>query len=287
MLLSARARGGSKHSLRLDDDDDKDDFPEVSDTDLTDRKKSEPSRVENAPFTVGDSKYSYVASLYPGFTYMKRKNCEDAYMTTELKTKLGTYRLFCVFDGHGQFGARVSKKLTAITPDLLKARMDEAAGSKDTVDWGKMFRVAFRDIDRVLKKEPMFLSLSGSTGTMLLLGEDEAHVAHVGDSQAALCYEQGKELMAQSLTRPHNFEDPLEADRARKVGGQIKRAFPNAKTKEEGGPLRVYQRNSTGPGLAVSRGFGDLQAKKVGVLVEPEYKYIKLDDSHKFFVLAR
>jgi serine/threonine protein phosphatase PrpC len=52
------------------------------------------------------------------------------------------------------------------------------------------------------------------------------------------------------------------------------------------GPARVWLRTQNVPGLAMSRSIGDLVASSVGVIPEPEFFELTLNESDKFLVIA-
>ena len=52
------------------------------------------------------------------------------------------------------------------------------------------------------------------------------------------------------------------------------------------GPARVWLKDQQIPGLAMSRSIGDLVASSVGVIPEPEFFELTLNESDKFMVIA-
>lgn len=51
------------------------------------------------------------------------------------------------------------------------------------------------------------------------------------------------------------------------------------------GPYRVWA-DDEGPGIAMTRTLGDLQAKKIGLISDPEVKHIELKPGDRFIVVA-
>ncbi len=51
------------------------------------------------------------------------------------------------------------------------------------------------------------------------------------------------------------------------------------------GPYRIWA-DDEGPGIAMSRTLGDLQAKKIGLISEPEIQHIELNKQDKFIVIG-
>lgn len=52
------------------------------------------------------------------------------------------------------------------------------------------------------------------------------------------------------------------------------------------GPYRIWLKEQQIPGLAMSRSMGDMVAKSVGVIHEPEIMIRKLEPADKFIILA-
>ena len=93
--------------------------------------------------------------------------------------------------------------------------------------------------------------------------------------------------MVKSLSRDHKPEDASEAARIRKSGGRVEQSRSHGNSEERYGPMRVWLKTLQVPGLAMTRSIGDLAAKKVGVLAEPELKIIKkLSRVDKFVVMG-
>jgi len=56
---------------------------------------------------------------------------------------------------------------------------------------------------------------------------------------------------------------------------------------QSGGTYRIYHSSTdTGEGLAVSRSIGDMKAKKIGVISEPEIKHYNLGEDDQILILA-
>lgn len=129
----------------------------------------------------------------------------------------------------------------------------------------------------------------------MLVVENIAYVANVGDSRAILSKNSGKEFVELSID--HRPERNTEQERITQNGGHIYQTQSTANVPDKNGklvsqvilgPLRVF------PGrLSVSRTFGDIEAKipKYGgnpnvVIADPEIKTFKIDTTSDFVVLA-
>ena len=79
---------------------------------------------------------------------------------------------------------------------------------------------------------------------------------------------------------------PSEKNRIEAAGGVI---HPLEIGKDKySGPNRIWApgKNSWGPGLALSRAFGDKAARKYGVISEPDIKNIRLTEAADFLVMG-
>ena len=52
------------------------------------------------------------------------------------------------------------------------------------------------------------------------------------------------------------------------------------------GPDRIYAKNKVYPGLVMSRTFGDLEGKKIGIISEPEIIMKEIDNNSKYVILG-
>ena len=164
----------------------------------------------------------------------------------------------------------------------------------------------FVETDAILKTETgIDISLSGCSCTMVLIILDRIYCANVGACQSFYAFENFPKLdtrrqMKTSLLNsnpnlsnrqvPHDQEysakpdliiQPLitehlpsnDGERARiiKNGGEV-RTIQSRITHNKRiniGPLRVWKKNANSPGLHVTRSFGDLFAKEIGVICTP------------------
>lgn len=112
-------------------------------------------------------------------------------------------------------------------------------------------------------------SLSGSTAVMCLIQPGSVTAAWSGDSRAVLGLHKGKRYIACALTRDHKPSSPLERARIEQTGGWVMQTMVDDEGRPAG-PHRVYLHDSTIPGLAVSRCFGDFVAATAGVTSTPD-----------------
>jgi protein phosphatase 2C len=144
-------------------------------------------------------------------------------------------------------------------------------------------------IRQVLKKVELELDLfgidiafSGCTLIGVVICENTIFAINVGDSRAILC----RGLSTSDLSTPHKPDLLTERQRIEACGGVI---HPLEIGKDKfSGPNRIWApgRSSWGPGLALSRAFGDKAARKFGVISEPEIRSVSLTYEDDFLVLG-
>jgi len=220
--------------------------------------------------------------------------------------------LFIVLDGHGRHGTSVS--------NALLAELNHRIGRKG---WGgserrlsRQLTDAFEGAHRSLINGPtsevrvhvhgavgsadlasgdltgrrtatiLHGTESGACAVVVLLRLRRLITAHAGDCRAVLgTLDEAGSLYPHDLTRDHKLMDE-EAERVRKCGGWIRpmREEPFLE------PARVYARQDNqraGPGLAMARSLGDLDADAIGVIPSPEVSFRSLVSGRdRFVVLA-
>ena len=139
------------------------------------------------------------------------------------------------------------------------------------------------------KEENIFdVEYSGSTCISILLKEknmNKIYIANVGDSRAIIIKEtKYKYWTCQQLSRDHK---PIEKDEAQRIldyDGEIEKIED-----DDGnwtGPLRVWVKESDGPGLAMTRSFGDEVGASVGVISTPEVEEYTIKEEDKAIIIA-
>eukprot|EP01015_Nassula_variabilis_P030170 TRINITY_DN6599_c0_g1_i1.p4 TRINITY_DN6599_c0_g1~~TRINITY_DN6599_c0_g1_i1.p4 ORF type:complete len:198 (-),score=63.22 TRINITY_DN6599_c0_g1_i1:62-655(-) len=101
-------------------------------------------------------------------------------------------------------------------------------------------------------------------------------------SRAVLCRITPKEKLAIELSWDHKPTRADEKERILRAGGKIEKLVVDGNPV---GPYRVWA-DDEGPGIAMARTLGDLQAKKIGLISEPEIQWIELNPFDKFIVIG-
>lgn len=167
-----------------------------------------------------------------------------------------------------------------------------------------------------MRRRSFDINYSGSTVVTVMLSGNKLICANVGDSRAVLGSTRSKRdaemieeankndksgmkfesvgrpvqgdpnkvWIATALSRDHKPDLPDEFERIMACNGRVDPfREPNG---DPIGPHRVWLRNENVPGLAMSRSLGDLVASSVGVIPEPEFFEIELNEDDKILLLA-
>jgi len=216
------------------------------------------------------------------------KENQDSTLVLEVSEFAAAYG---VFDGHGAAGAAVSQfvveHLRGSVDDKMRAQV---GGNGRMVPGGASLLKAgmksiFLSCEKALVTELEALSgleFDGSTGTLVLRVEDRLICGWVGDTRAIVGNERSE---VTELTTDHVPMLPPERQRIEANGGMVA-AFPDEPPPEVTGKGRVFIQDQMFPGLAVSRAFGDLVAKRAGVVAEPEVKDVAIASDDMVLIIA-
>jgi serine/threonine protein phosphatase PrpC len=163
--------------------------------------------------------------------------------------------LFCLFDGHG--GKEVSSFLQADFPSYFKTLYNNI--NEDTV------KNLFFQIDEKLKENNYYHV--GSTGNIIYITKENnkkiLYCANVGDTRSILI----SNNKVRRLSYDDRADDPNEYSRIINNGGIVFRG-------------RVYGV------LMLSRAFADWEFKNYGVICEPHFCKVELNDFDKYVIIA-
>lgn len=133
----------------------------------------------------------------------------------------------------------------------------------------------------------MSLDMSGSTGTVVYIEDNQLSVASLGDSRAIICL--GDKINENPKFIQLNIEHlpTIEEEKTRIIdsGGEI-RKISIKKVKSSKIPLRIYKKGLDQPGLMMTRSFGDILGKECGIINDPYLKSFSIDNNCKALILA-
>ena len=251
----------------------------------------------------------------------KNKINQDNYFNYDLKNG---YKFIGVCDGHGENGKQVSefiknnlpkefenefnilisseKKRISILEGMLKRNEENNSEKKEkfniekNIDAEKMnelLKKVYINTNLKLFAENMKLNLktSGTTCISLLYPKKfpkKIFTSNIGDSRAIIIHQENNEnapsWSSTQLSRDHKLSEIDEAERIIKCGGEIQK-IQNENGEYEG-PLRLFKKNEEGPGLAMSRSFGDSEGQSIGIIAEPEVKEYLVKKEDKALIIA-
>ncbi|KAL8263981.1 hypothetical protein R6Q59_022111 [Mikania micrantha] len=206
--------------------------------------------------------------------------------------------MFCgVFDGHGPWGHLVGKRVKKVMPAYLLHYWQEAMAQCSILKVGELFKnenfdqfsvwkqsliKACSTVDYDLELHPIIDSLYSGTAALTIIREGDLIVlANVGDSRAVLgtTADDGS-MVAVQLTVDFKPNLPQERERIYKSGGSV------CESDDEPGVSRIHDETPEGPGLALSRAFGDFFVKDLGLISEPDVTQRTLTTRDHFVILA-
>ena len=245
----------------------------------------------------------------PGeITFGKPKQNQDNYFNFNFKSEGITFVGVC--DGHGENGQYVSEFLinhlpTDLQETYLKSKNDnESLDSLPLEAITQIFEESFLKTDNDLNdlcdemkrrklegehiQDYFNCDYSGSTCVSLLLKQRDmssVYVANVGDSRTIVIRENpGNFWTSEQLSRDHKPTEKDEYQRIIDMDGEIE-----AIEDDNGnwtGPLRVWEKGSEGPGLAMTRSLGDKVGSKIGVVCTPEVTKYTIRKEDRLFIIA-
>jgi integrin-linked kinase-associated serine/threonine phosphatase 2C len=187
-----------------------------------------------------------------------------------------------VFDGHGTKGKEASELARNEIHNYLLKDKEALQKLSERKEVEKYFHKLSNKIQSQFRKNPIDYDSSGSCGIMVLIIGNQCYIINLGDSRAVIgAVNATSQKVAYQMSIDHKPNRPEEKERIEKNGGFIAIESPNSM-----GPYRVYSKNDEGPGLAVSRSFGDLFGHTVGVSHIPEVSYKLLDDTDMFIIIG-
>ena len=216
---------------------------------------------------------SYHTISIAGGRGMFKKINQDNYINLTHKEINYPLQIFGIFDGHGQKGHLISKYLnTFFTNFFTKSESSKYFSLNYLKRENNLFQYfknrnyeAIKNLFSSCEKSiKINTELSGSTCNLIFIFNNKNIIcANLGDSRAIMIKKNNEIIQ---LSRDHKPELNDEKERILSMDGRIERKPKNAKY----GPYRIWLKDKDIPGLGVSRAFGDLIGKSVGVIAEPE-----------------
>lgn len=243
---------------------------------------------------------TYACRTRQGFStnVMKKKN-QDGYFNQQNFLGNENLHCFCVCDGHGVYGDRVSKFVTSNLPFFIEESLKKNIPglSHATSDPSKnslksqqpIEELLFLAVDKTVKKmlrSKLDVLFSGTTCNFCLLKDEFLYVTNIGDSRSVIGYLDNNTngFKSKPLSFDHKPDILTEKQRILRNNGRISPMLNHHGRYV--GPDRVWLKDEDVPGLAMSRSIGDLVAASVGVTWKPEIAIYKLSPEDKIILIA-
>ena len=178
---------------------------------------------------------------------------EDCILAVNNFNKESYRHLFCVFDGHG--GNLTAKLCVKRFPEIFRKCLLE-----NPFDYEQALKNSFTLMDKEIEK--INAKEVGNTGTVVFINNKLLYCANVGDSSCCL------------IGKTAEFV---------KVEDKCKNKKEKKRIEKEGGKIIDDRINGI---LAVSRGFGDFDLKKYGLICEPHIFKKLIDNNCYYCVIA-
>jgi len=205
---------------------------------------------------------------------------QDSFVVVCFENEL---RIYGVFDGHGKQGHFVSNYVKEQLPKYVLAAENVMTDPEAVLSAAFMQMQA--GLEQCAAREVFDCRRSGTTATIILhfVADNRVVVAHVGDSRAVISSPSAdaSKVSVKELTEDHRPDLPAERKRIESGGGTVR--FDGAFNH------RVYARDSRihGPGLNMSRAFGDLVAHDhAGVSAPPDVSTWTVGENDKYLILS-
>ena len=229
----------------------------------------------------------------PGLDDDIEKTNQDSYLIKE-NIFAENFNIYGIFDGHGEDGHLISRYISNYISDFY-TNESNFIENNSSLNKSKIFleksqqiiRQSIKELDTNLTTTKINFDImhSGSTSTLLFLINETLICSNIGDSQCYLFNCSNEDLWTfESLAKIHKPSDEEEKKRIIESGGEVHPYYDEYGIYE--GPDRVYIKKKTYPGLSLSRSIGDLVAKDIGIISDPDIIVKKIDENSKFIVLG-
>ena len=226
----------------------------------------------------------------------RSKTNQDSYINENNINGISGFGIFGVLDGHGingHFSSQFVKKYILNKIKNLPV-VRNLAKPKDIYQYlvGNNYRVIaniFIDADDAIKRQNFNCENSGTTCVIVFQLDEHLICANAGDSRAILIYDdKNDERLRSTKIYPLSFDckpqNPSERKRIIDKGGEVKQDVDEDGNPE--GTFRVWVKGENWPGIAISRSIGDSDAKKIGVIPNPQIIEYTLNPKSKYMIIC-
>ena len=224
-----------------------------------------------------------------------KKINQDSYIMERNINGILNFNIFGVLDGHGENGHYASQFVSRYIMNYIKnnpliKKCGNAKEVYETLKYNGYEIIAnlYMDADAQIAKEKFDCKNSGTTCVIVIQLEEKIICSNAGDSRAIMILDKIKnDNLNNSKIYPLSYDCkpdlPNEKKRIHENGGIVRKSFDDY---DDDGPFRVFEKEEEYPGLAMSRSIGDIDAKKLGVIPNPQIVEYKIDCDTKYMLIC-
>ena len=228
----------------------------------------------------------------------RKKTNQDTFIIEKNINGVKGFNIFGVFDGHGEFGHFASKFVKEYIinqiknhPEIKNEKDPKKIYTKLVSNGYKIIANIYLDADIQIQYQSFDPSRSGTTCIIIFQILENIICANTGDSRAMTVFDPSDDNLFKSKVYPLSYdckpELPNEKKRILESGGVVEKAYyPDDEEGENNGPYRVWAKGEDYPGLAMSRSIGDMDAKQVGVIPNPQIVEYQIAPFSKYLVMG-
>jgi serine/threonine protein phosphatase PrpC len=225
-----------------------------------------------------------------------KKINQDTYICERSVNGILNFNILGVLDGHGVNGHYVSQFVSKYIVNKIKnhpliKNLDNPKKiyQQLKINGYQIIASTFIDADVQVTKEKFDCLRSGTTCVIVFQLEEHIICANAGDSRAIMILDdsnnaQLKNTKIYPLSIDCKPENPMERLRINKNGGSVEQIIDE--NNNGIGPFRVYVKGKDNPGLSMSRSIGDIEAKTVGVIPNPQIIEYELSPKSKYMLIC-
>ena len=222
---------------------------------------------------------------------------QDTYILEKNVNGVLNFNIFGVLDGHGVNGHFASQFVSRYIISRIKNHPSIKGLDTPKEIYKKLIENGYRIIGNIYKdadvqiaKEKFNCEMSGTTCVIVIQLEEHLICANTGDSRAILIYDESnndnlRDTKIYLLSYDCKPDLPNEKKRIEECGGSVAQMYDE----DEGGPcgpFRVWIKGEEYPGLAMSRSIGDMDAKKFGVIPNPQVIEYTVTSKTKYILMC-
>jgi serine/threonine protein phosphatase PrpC len=226
-----------------------------------------------------------------------KKINQDTYISERNINGILNFNLFGVLDGHGEHGHFVSQFVSRYIINRIKnhqliknLKNPKEIYNQLIANGYEILATIFIDVDFQVTKQKFNCETSGTTCVLAIQLEEHIICANVGDSRAILIFDDSSNNnLTNTKIYPLSYdckpENPHEKQRIYECGGTVEQVVEEESGRGVG-PFRVWRKGEEYPGLAMSRSIGDIEAKKIGVIPNPQIIEYNINYKSKYMLLC-